>query len=457
MRKMMVWILASALIVSTTAAFGAVKEGSFSVTPLVGGYSYVDDPSDDTTLVLGARAGYNFTKHFGIEALYDYVTQAPDHAGSSLSMHRFGGQALYHFFPDNVFVPYLAAGFSELNFRSDPRNISNRGAFDYGFGAKYFLADDFALRGDVRHIVYSYNTGTYNNVEFTLGAYIQFGGTEPAAKAVAPTPPPEPVKVVATPAPEPAVVVAAPIVIPPVDTDGDGIIDTLDTCPGTPQGVAVDSNGCPVDTDKDGIADYLDKCPETPAGVAVDVSGCPADADKDGVADYLDKCPETPSGVAVDFGGCPADSDKDGVPDHLDKCPTTPLGAAVDAMGCPVEAAKRFCDKPAVIAVSFEANKADLKAKYHDELDKLGSFLKEFPNSKGTIEGHTDADGSKEANLKLSQARAESVRSYIVNKFGIDGSRITAKGFGPAKPVASNKNSAGKAKNRRIEAVFSCE
>ena len=83
--------------------------------------------------------------------------------------------------------------------------------------------------------------------------------------------------------------------------------------------------------------------------------------------------------------------------------------------------------------------------------------MKEFPNSKGTIGGFTDADGSKEINEKLSQERTDSVRLYIINKFGIDGSRISAKGYGSTKPIASNRTDSGKAKNRRIEASFSCE
>lgn len=425
MKKLIGSILTACLFASATASFGAVKEGSFSVTPLVGGYVFDDDQNLDTSLVLGARAGYNFTKAFGVEALYDYVTPTDSSSGSlkNISMHRFGGQALYHFFPDSVFVPYLAAGYSGVALNGSGVDTRTRGAFDYGVGAKYFLTDDIAVRGDVRHILHKENSNTINNVEFTLGAYFQFGGTEPAAKALAPTPPPEPVKAVEAPAP----IVAAPVVIPPADSDGDG------------------------------VPDYLDKCPGTPAGVAVDKDGCPIDSDNDGVPDYLDKCPGTPAGVAVDKDGCPIDSDKDGVPDYLDKCPGTPAGVAVDKDGCPVEAAKKFCDKPAVIAISFDTNKADVKAQYHDELDKLGNFLKEFPNSKGTIEGHTDADGGRAANIKLSQKRAESVRSYIINKFGIDGSRISAKGYGPAKPAASNKTAAGKAKNRRIEALFSCE
>jgi OmpA-OmpF porin, OOP family len=416
MRKSMICAMAAILIISATAAFGAVKEGSFSVSPLVGGYSFDDDHHLDSTLVLGLRAGYNFTKNLGVEALYDFATKAnASDAGPDRSLQRIGGQALYHFFPDNAFVPYLAAGYSGLHLQDTG---VTRGAFDYGVGAKYFLTDNFALRGDIRQILYSVDSYHYNDIEYTFGAYFQFGAAAPAVKAIEPAPMPEPAKVVPAPAPVP---------VPPADSDHDGVIDTLDKCPGTPAGVVVDSNGCPIDSDKDGVADYLDKCPNTPAGAPVDSNGCPLDSDKDGVADYLDKCPNTPAGTVV------------------------------NASGCPLEAAKKYCDKPTVIPILFDFGKSDIKAKYHDELDKVGNFLKEFPKSKGTIEGHTDSIGNPKSNMKLSVARAEKVAGYLNKKFGIDAGRITAKGYGESKPVASNKNAAGRAENRRIETAFSCE
>jgi len=65
--------------------------------------------------------------------------------------------------------------------------------------------------------------------------------------------------------------------------------------------------------------------------------------------------------------------------------------------------------------------------------------------------------GSKALNDKLSQRRADSVKKYLVDKFGVDAGRIAAKGYGFTKPVASNKTKAGKAQNRRIEANFTCE
>jgi OOP family OmpA-OmpF porin len=281
-------------------------------------------------------------------------------------------------------------------------------ALDFGVGAKYWVAENIALRADVRdNMVFDEHI---HNVATTLGVVLAFGG-----------------KSKNSPAPVDKL----------VDSDGDSVADTLDKCPGTPAGVAVDKDGCPLDSDKDGVADYLDKCPGTPAGVAVDKDGCPLDSDKDGVADYLDKCPGTPSGVKVDTTGCP---------------PVVVVPVHVKAA-----AAKRFCSKPAVLAINFDTDKADIKPEYHDELKTVGDFLMYFPNAKGEISGHTDSTASNAYNQKLSERRAENVEKYISTKFGINPGRITTKGYGETKPITSNKTKAGRAKNRRIVANFTCE
>lgn len=120
-------------------------------------------------------------------------------------------------------------------------------------------------------------------------------------------------------------------------------------------------------------------------------------------------------------------------------------------------AAERFCSKPAVINIQFDTDKSFVKPQYDAELKTLADFLKEFPKAKGEISGHTDNVGSKAYNNKLSQSRAESVKKYIVEKFGISADRISAKGYDFSKPVADNKTKEGKARNRRIEANFTCE
>ena len=74
---------------------------------------------------------------------------------------------------------------------------------------------------------------------------------------------------------------------PPLDSDGDGVPDHLDKCPGTPMGVKVDARGCPLDSDGDGVPDYLDKCPGTPKGVKVDARGCPLDSGSEEHTAYI--------------------------------------------------------------------------------------------------------------------------------------------------------------------------
>ncbi len=228
------------------------------------------------------------------------------------------------------------------------------------------------------------------------------------------------------------------------DSDADGVADHLDKCPGTPKGVKVDAVGCPLDSDGDGVADYLDKCPGTPKGTKVDANGCALDSDGDGVVDAADKCPNTPKGVKVDAVGCPLDTDGDGVPDHLDKCPGTPKGLVVDENGCVPEGFLVVAD------ILFDTNKWEIKPEGMAQLDKGVAFLKKNPQLKVEIQGHTDSTGAAAWNATLSQRRAESVMKYLVSK-GVPAGQLTAKGFGPANPVAPNDTKEGRAKNRRVD------
>ncbi len=303
----------------------------------------------------------------------------------------------------------------------------------------------------------------------------------------------------------------------PVDTDGDGVADYLDQCADTPAGANVDSKGCPTDVDKDGIFDYLDKCPNTPKGVNVDEQGCPRDLDGDGVADYLDKCPNTPAGVKVDAAGCSLDTDGDGVADYLDKCPDTPAGSKVDATGCvlkfdadgdgiadefdkcsntpknilvdangcpldtdgdgvadyldkcpktagllkndgcpEVKEEAKTLFKKALQGIQFESGKANIKPFSFPLLNQIANVLILNPTYLIEVQGHTDNVGGYDYNIGLSQSRAAAVRTYLIEN-GVTENRITSQGYGYNKPVASNKTSAGKAKNRRVEFVVTFE
>lgn len=100
--------------------------------------------------------------------------------------------------------------------------------------------------------------------------------------------------------------------------------------------------------------------------------------------------------------------------------------------------------------VYFDTGKATLKPSSYKALDNLASVMINKSKLKIEVAGHTDNEGSEDSNLRLSQARAESVKAYVIKK-GVDASRMIAKGYGESKPIASNETIEGRQKNRRTE------
>jgi len=137
-----------------------------------------------------------------------------------------------------------------------------------------------------------------------------------------------------------------------------------------------------------------------------------------------------------------ADSDGDGVCDASDECPRSLAGAAVDAAGCEV-------GEVILRGITFGVGNAELTPADRLLLDSVALMLTDRPTVRAEIRGHTDSTGSPDANLRLSQERADSVRSYLISK-GITPERLTAKGLGQSAPIASNETEDGRAQNRRV-------
>ncbi len=176
----------------------------------------------------------------------------------------------------------------------------------------------------------------------------------------------------------------------------------------------------------------------------------PKDSDGDGVIDANDRCPGTPAGARVDANGCPVDSDGDGVYDYQDACPNTAAGVKVDAKGCEVvEAAEKVVID---MRLNFDTNAYAIKPEMVSEIAKVAEFLGQFSNVDAEIQGHTDSVGSASYNQGLSERRAKSVVDYLVSNFGIAASRLSAVGYGEARPIADNGTAEGRALNRRAEA-----
>ncbi len=226
------------------------------------------------------------------------------------------------------------------------------------------------------------------------------------------------------------------------DNDGDGIENSKDACPDVAGSAAL--NGCP-DSDGDGIADANDACVNEPGTAAL--SGCP-DADGDGIANKDDRCVNE-AGPAAN-NGCPwADSDNDSVLDKDDECPQ--VAGTVANNGCPEMTETVAAELNAIGAViPFELEKSNITAGGKVVLDRALAIIKKYSNYDVVIEGHTDSTGSRAGNQKLSEARAATVRNYLVSN-GVSASRLSTVGYGEDRPAASNATRAGRIKNRRVE------
>ena len=107
--------------------------------------------------------------------------------------------------------------------------------------------------------------------------------------------------------------------------------------------------------------------------------------------------------------------------------------------------------------ILFDFNSAALQPQYHAELDKVGGYLRDNPNSYAVLAGYTDSVGSEEYNLGLSRRRAESAAAYLMNNAGVDEDRIVLQWFGKLNPVAGNDTSEGRSMNRRVEVAVGME
>lgn len=140
----------------------------------------------------------------------------------------------------------------------------------------------------------------------------------------------------------------------------------------------------------------------------------------------------------------PKDDDKDGVLNKDDLCLNTPAGRVVESNGCM---------KVVTLHINFDFDKANVNSSYDSILHKSFDFLNENDNYTVLLQGHTDSRGSSAYNQKLSERRANAVKDALV-RLGINSDKITTKGYGESKPVASNDTDDGRAQNRRVEAVF---
>ena len=217
-----------------------------------------------------------------------------------------------------------------------------------------------------------------------------------------------------------------------------------------------DCAGPVVDMDADGVPDRMDHCPGTPAGCTVDDYGCEWDSDGDGVCDGRDRCPNTPEGSKVNADGCddaqraggraPMPAAPESKPMERPSQPTAPPSKPQSEM-------ERKLLETGTIRLEriyFETNSANLLPESETTLDEAGQTLEKFPDLKIEVQGHTDTRGTAAHNQRLSQARAESVRRYLLDHFQLRGDNLVAHGYGESRPETREKNEEELLRNRRV-------
>ncbi len=402
---------------AASAADGDV--GSLYVAPQIQGVWLDDARNADDDIGFGFTFGRVISEKWNAE-ISAYGSEHDAASNSKLKLNGYEISALRVFYRDANVSPFFRLGVGRLEDKLSGGASDKNGVVSFGVGVLAQLAKNvdagtsLRLRGEMggRRQLGNATAPDTNLTDYVAGLGLQYSWGA--------TPPPK----------------------PPADSDGDGVIDDMDKCPGTPAGTQVNADGCPLDSDGDGVSDANDKCPNTPAGTRVDANGCELDSDGDGVLDSKDQCPNTAPGVKVDEKGCDLDSDGDGVVDAKDECPNTPAGERVDFRGCP------FTKEIQLPGVVFDTNSADLRPESFAILDGAAGTLQRYADIKVEVAGHTDSVGSDGYNKSLSQRRAETVLKYLTDK-GITNA-LRAKGYGEKQPIASNATEEGRLANRRV-------
>jgi len=427
----------------TNARAGGDRTGTVSISPLIGGCLFEGDQRLKTSMAYGGALGYNINENIGIELGASFIDSGTRHGDSvNVDTYFYHLDGLYHIAPPwgEGFQPYMAAGIGGMTFdykgNVDGKDLSDTAfAFNYGGGFEYFLTDNFALRGDVRHIITT--NGGFNDLLCTAGVTLFFGGEkpEPVAKAAPPPPPPPPVKKV-EPAPAPA-----------------------------PSEVCIDLN-VEFDFDKDNVkpeyhddikrvADFLD---ENPTFKGTIEGGTDAVGTEDYNLDLSRRRAESVKKYLVDEFGIDPDRLK---PVGYGKARPIATNLTEEGRQKNRRAVRVYCSsgedfslsapaqKCIVLKVDFGVGSADVDPeKYSDAFKEVADYMKSHPDYVGTVEGYTDDTGPGKYNLELSRKRAENVKEILVDVYGVPPDRLKTEGLGESRPINSNETIKGRASNR---------
>ncbi|MEM7083187.1 MAG: OmpA family protein [Pseudomonadota bacterium] len=384
--------------------YGGIGLGYSYVSPDEEAQNFFHDASENHDGGIQLFIGKQFTERWFAELKYADLGEAgitnrnPAIAaafpGANISYTVPSLMAGYRFRVNRKLTPFVKAGISVIENEAGggpvPFEQQTSAQFAFGLGADYdFGENPWFARGDIDF---------YDRDAWYAGIAIGRGFGLPRGAAVAPK--------------------------RDLDSDFDGVLDSIDACPRSARGAIVDARGCArvLDSDADGVIDSMDNCPRTPAGTSVDSNGCKRvlDSDGDGVINAMDSCPDTPKGDEVDSTGCTR---------RIIVDPTT-------------------CDlRPVYFAYKSDALTAESDARLRD----AAVCLSHSPGVMVEVAGHTDSVGGQNYNRGLAGMRAKQVVEFLVTYGGVSRERLQPVSYGQLRPVDDNSTDSGRAANRRVE------
>lgn len=335
------------------------------VFPQIAAPEYSDASDLKSEGIYGLGAGYRFVGPVALEA--DFLTgdTSPARGVGDVDVDVWSIRALYHFLERDNVHPFVSLGFGQQESASPGAGVRSEEQINAGLGVRLKLWKN--LDGRASFNFYDGNKDGVLKRTFNVGLVYRFASDK------------------------------SPMIVQPqpVDTDGDGVADSQDSCLGTPSGVSVDARGCRVQLDGDG----------------------------DSVFDDQDRCPQT--------------SDR---------------SRKVDRFGCYVKTQVTVADEMKVLFL-FDFDSAAIKDVHRESARNVAQFVRGGKDTRIDLRGHTDLIGDSEYNQALSERRATAVRSLLAKALDVPASDISVRGFGEAKPDAVPENQANRRLNRRVEAT----
>ncbi|NLC71852.1 MAG: porin family protein [Desulfuromonadaceae bacterium] len=165
-------IISAMALFAGTSALAGHKVGKLSLTPMLGGYVFEGNQDQKNAPAATLALGFNYTPHWGTEFALSYVdSENKTGRKGDIDVGQIRWDVLYHFRPDKVLIPYLAAGLGSLITNPDRGDTDADFMVNYGVGLKFFVTENLALRGDVRH-VYEVDD-KFNNLIYSAGLVFQ--------------------------------------------------------------------------------------------------------------------------------------------------------------------------------------------------------------------------------------------------------------------------------------------